>query len=100
MQGVITNLPFLRALVRAPAVRSAALDTEWIEREFLKDFAALISAPAPESALAAAAIAELLGLGGSGPGRANAASPGASGAGDAFAEPFATLGRWRLPGLG
>ncbi|MGH3055621.1 MAG: 3-methylcrotonyl-CoA carboxylase, partial [Gaiellaceae bacterium] len=100
VQGVITNLPFLKALVRARAVRDAKLDTEWIEREFLKEFAAMISAPAPERALAAAAIAELLSAGtGRSPGMAAGAPDGTAGAGDAFAEPFGTLGRWRLPGL-
>ena len=96
LQGVITNLPFLRALVRARAVQRAEVDTEWIEREFLPEFRALIAAPAPEAALAAAAIAELMSASS---GTATGARNGASGLGDALAEPFGTLGRWRLPGL-
>src|SRR5207248_914349 len=41
VHGVLTNLPFLRALVRAPEVRRARFDTEWIEREFLAGFSAV-----------------------------------------------------------
>ncbi|HET7226606.1 MAG TPA: biotin carboxylase N-terminal domain-containing protein [Candidatus Eisenbacteria bacterium] len=92
VHGVISNLPFLRALARAPEVRRAAFDTEWIEREFLAGFAALAQAPAPEQALAAASIAELLGLAreesGDGAARAGAAPT-----------PFDALGAWRQPGL-
>jgi hypothetical protein len=54
----VTNLPFLRALVRAPEVERAGVDTEWIEREFLHAFAALAGAPAPELALVAAALTD------------------------------------------
>ena len=61
VHGVVTNLPFLRALLRAPAVRSGSYDTEWVEREFLAGFAALMGAPAPDLALAAVAIAEASG---------------------------------------
>jgi len=94
--GVVTNLPFLRALVRDPAVRSGAFDTEWIEREFLAGFEALAQAPAPELAVAAAALAELLGL-------VTPARPGVNGnaaEGAPASDPFTTLGAWRLPGLG
>jgi hypothetical protein len=66
------------------------VDTEWIEREFLAGFAALATAPAPELALAAAAIGELLDLNGSPKPRAGAARR---------ANVFATVGRWRHPGL-
>ena len=93
VHGVVTNLPFLRALVRAEAVVNAQFDTEWIEREFLAGFAALMTAPAPELVLAAAAIAEVSGAGGEEAGRATAASPSAT------AGAFETLGRWRHPGL-
>ena len=94
LHGVITNLPFLKALLRADAVRQAAFDTEWIEREFLAGFTALASAPVPEAALAAAALAELLGAASAGDGT------GGVGGADARAEdPFAELGAWRLPGL-
>ena len=94
LHGVIPNLPFLKALLRADAVRQAAFDTEWIEREFLAGFTALASAPVPEAALAAAALAELLGAASAGDGT------GGVGGADARAEdPFAELGAWRLPGL-
>jgi len=92
---VITNLPFLRALARNDAVRAGAFDTEWIEREFLAGFEALAQAPTPELAVAAAALAELLGL-------ATPARSSAHGAGNdnsATSDPFVTLGAWRLPGL-
>ncbi|HEY6867527.1 MAG TPA: biotin carboxylase N-terminal domain-containing protein, partial [Candidatus Eisenbacteria bacterium] len=39
VHGVVTNLPFLRALARSPEVARGAFDTEWIEREFLTGFA-------------------------------------------------------------
>ena len=97
VQGVVSNLPFLRALVRARAVRDAAFDTEWIEREFLAGFAAVVLAPAPELALAAAAIAEAMGLTRGGvvaPG-----SPASAEANSAGRDPFAALGRWRQKGL-
>jgi len=93
VHGVVTNLPFLRALVRAPEVQRAAFDTEWIEREFLAGFSAVVQAPAPDLALAAVAIAELLGL---------SVPAAASEAGDARAaapDPFTTTGRWRATGL-
>ncbi|MEK7823448.1 MAG: biotin carboxylase N-terminal domain-containing protein [Candidatus Eisenbacteria bacterium] len=89
VHGVVTNLPFLRALVRAHAVRRAKVDTEWIEREFLAGFAAVALAAAPELALAAVAIGELLGV----------PKAAASRAGARRASVFATLGRWRHPGL-
>ena len=92
VHGVITNLPFLRALTRAPEVASGAFDTEWIEREFLAGFEQLMQAPAPDLALAAAAIAEAMGVG-----RVRAAED--RGAGAAPDDPFATLGPWRQPGL-
>ncbi len=96
VHGVITNLPFLRALVRAEPVRRGAFDTEWIEREFLGGFAALAEAPAPELALAAVALAEHLGVARDVPGAAaRAADVGPSPGG-----PYRSLGRWRLPGLG
>ncbi len=94
IQGVITNLPFLRALLRDEAVRHASADTEWIEREFLERFRAMVAAPAPELALVAAEAAELLGLARA-PGRAARSSDGAAAAPGVFT----TLGAWRLPGL-
>ena len=90
VHGVVTNLPFLRALLRAPAVRSGSYDTEWVEREFLAGFAALMRAPAPDLALAAVAIAEASG--------APLSKPTANGAAPAV-DPFAQLGRWRQAGL-
>ncbi len=92
VHGVVTNLPFLRALARDEAVRAGRFDTGWIEREFLAGFEALAKAPAPELALAAAAVAEALGLAGTGGAARTAAPANAAGA-------FAALGRWRHPGL-
>jgi acetyl/propionyl-CoA carboxylase alpha subunit len=91
VHGVTTNLPFLRTLVRDPAVASAAIDTEWIEREFLERFGGLASAPAPELALVAASLAEMLGM--HRPLVSAAARPGAPD------DPFQGAGRWRQPGL-
>jgi acetyl/propionyl-CoA carboxylase alpha subunit len=91
LHGVITNLPFVRALARSDEMKRAAFDTEWIEREFLKGFGAVIGAPAPETAVIAAAIAELL-------------APGARGAMGseetlvAAPDPFTTFGGWRQGG--
>jgi 3-methylcrotonyl-CoA carboxylase alpha subunit len=91
LHGVITNLPFVRALARSDEMRRAAFDTEWIEREFLSGFAALIGAPAPEAAVIAAAIAEWM-------------APAANGAahGDDEREqapdPFTTFAGWRQGG--
>jgi acetyl/propionyl-CoA carboxylase alpha subunit len=91
VHGVITNLPFLRALVRAPEVAEARFDSEWIEREFLAGFEALVQAPAPELALAAAALAEALG---------SASAPAGPLAPEIEPpDPFRSAGRWRLPGL-
>ncbi|MCC6349212.1 MAG: ATP-grasp domain-containing protein [Candidatus Eisenbacteria bacterium] len=92
VHGLVTNLPFLRALVRSEAVAKAAFDTEWIEREFLAGFEELLRAPAPDLALAAAALAEVVGAGREAD--AGGATPSA-----APRDPFATLGRWRAPGL-
>jgi 3-methylcrotonyl-CoA carboxylase alpha subunit len=89
VHGLVTNLPFLRALVRDRAVQRSEVDTEWIEREFLAGFAAVATAPAPELALAAVAIGELLGM----------PKPPTPRAGARRASVFATLGRWRHPGL-
>jgi len=92
VHGVVTNLPFLRALARSEGMAKAAFDTEWIEREFLAGFEELLRAPAPDIAIAAAALAEAMGIGGdaTGNGVAKAEAP---------RDPFATLGRWRAPGL-
>ncbi|HEV8309659.1 MAG TPA: biotin carboxylase N-terminal domain-containing protein [Methylomirabilota bacterium] len=94
IHGVTTNLPFLRALVRAREVERGAFDVEWIEREFLAGFAAVATAPAPELALAAAALSEHLGAVDRGATGAAGAAPGSRPA-DAFRD----AGRWRLPGL-
>jgi 3-methylcrotonyl-CoA carboxylase alpha subunit len=92
VHGVVTNLPFLRALARSEAMATATYDTEWIEREFLPGFEELLRAPAPDIAVAAAALAEAMGIG------RDAAGNGAAKA-EAPRDPFATLGRWRAPGL-
>jgi 3-methylcrotonyl-CoA carboxylase alpha subunit len=89
VHGVMTNLPFLRALLRAREVQRAEVDTEWIERQFLAGFAAVATAPTPELALAAAAIGELLGV----------PKPPTRRAGTRRPSVFAALGRWRHPGL-
>jgi len=97
VHGVVTNLPFLRALVRAGEVERATFDTEWIEREFLAGFAALATAPAPDLALAAVSIFEAEG--------ARAAAAFGPAAGESTRIPrdgsgaFRAPGRWRLPGL-
>jgi len=71
-------------------VRKGSYDTEWVEREFLEGFAALMRAPAPDLVLAAVAIAEASG--------APAARP-VNGAPERALDPFAALGRWRQAGL-
>jgi acetyl/propionyl-CoA carboxylase alpha subunit len=91
VHGVVTNLPFLRALLRSPEMGRAEFDTEWLEREFLEGFATLSRAPAPDMALAAAALAEAMGAG------VSPAAP-AAGAATRRADPFTTLGGWRLGG--
>jgi acetyl/propionyl-CoA carboxylase alpha subunit len=96
VHGVATNLPFLRALARARAVEQAAFDVEWIERVFLAGFAALASAPAPEIALAAAALSEWRGAENGG---ANAGGRAGAAAGPRPGDAFRDAGRWRLPGL-
>jgi acetyl/propionyl-CoA carboxylase alpha subunit len=97
VHGVVTNLPFVRALARSRAMADAAFDTEWIEREFLAGFSALMTAPVPELAMAAAAIAEAIGSDRTGV----AAAPGADGSRPRprLAPPFESAGHWRLPGL-
>ncbi|HTR98050.1 MAG TPA: hypothetical protein VMH61_09115, partial [Candidatus Acidoferrales bacterium] len=93
VHGVVTNRNFLRALVHAPDVVAGRFDTEWIEREFLAGFEAAANSPAPPLALAAAALAETTG----GP---RVATGGPAAVAPSAREPFATLGRWRHPGLG
>ena len=78
------------------AVHRLEVAAEWIERAFLPGFESVASAPAPELAVAAAALAELLGL--ATPARAPHESNGAGA--PAASDPFVTLGAWRLPGLG
>src|SRR6202012_5846823 len=53
VRGVITNIPFLSALVTHPAVRANTIDTGFIERE-LKNLTAAGSAPAGDLELCAA----------------------------------------------
>ncbi len=90
VHGVVTNLPFLRALVRAPAVVTGRYDTEWIEREFLAGFAAVASAPAPEIALVAAALSA-----------EDAPTPATvrNGVERSTDSAFRSAKAWRLPGL-
>jgi len=94
VHGVVTNLPFLRALSRAPAVASAKFDTEWIEREFLGEFESLVRAPVPDLAMAAAAIAELEGRAV----RENGAAVSDQAA-RGSADVFQSAGHWRQSGL-
>jgi 3-methylcrotonyl-CoA carboxylase alpha subunit len=57
VRGIITNIPFLSALVTHPAVRANAIDTGFIERELNK----LTVAPAPSGDLElGAAVAAVL----------------------------------------
>jgi 3-methylcrotonyl-CoA carboxylase alpha subunit len=57
VRGVVTNIPFLAALVGHPAVRANAIDTGFIERELDH----LTAAPKPPGALEfAAAVAAIL----------------------------------------
>jgi 3-methylcrotonyl-CoA carboxylase alpha subunit len=98
VQGVVTNLPFLRALTRARAVERAEADTGWIEREFLSPFTSVAQAPAPELILAAAAVAETMGLTRDGAGASPA--PGREPEREAARDPFSSVGRWRQQGLG
>jgi 3-methylcrotonyl-CoA carboxylase alpha subunit len=58
VRGVVTNIPFLTALVCHPAVRANAIDTGFIERE-LKDLTA--AAKLPQDREFAAAVAAILG---------------------------------------
>ncbi|MFI5370296.1 MAG: 3-methylcrotonyl-CoA carboxylase, partial [Candidatus Eisenbacteria bacterium] len=99
VQGVVSNLPFLRALVRARPVERAECDTEWIEREFLSSFAGVVMAPVPELALAAAAVAESLGLTRDGVAPSPVTATGAGVGGAAEHDPFAAFGSWRQKGL-
>jgi acetyl/propionyl-CoA carboxylase alpha subunit len=94
LHGMVTNLPFLRALARSRAMADAAFDTEWIEREFLAEFSELVGAPAPDLVLAAAAIAEATGSD-----RAGRAVARAAGAPDDAQDAFGSAGAWRHPGL-
>jgi 3-methylcrotonyl-CoA carboxylase alpha subunit len=94
LHGMVTNLPFLRALARSRAMADAAFDTEWIEREFLAEFSELVGAPAPDLVLAAAAIAEATGSD-----RAGRAGARAAGAPADAQDAFGSAGAWRHPGL-
>jgi 3-methylcrotonyl-CoA carboxylase alpha subunit len=69
VRGVVTNIPFLAALVSHPAVRSNAIDTGFIERELKHlttaakpphdlEFAAAVAAILEEEAKAAADVAK------------------------------------------
>ncbi|HUK62106.1 MAG TPA: 3-methylcrotonyl-CoA carboxylase, partial [Dongiaceae bacterium] len=99
VQGVVTNLPFLRALARTRAVERAEPDTGWIEREFLSHFAGVALAPVPELALAAAAVAEAMGLTRDGAGASTAPAASHEAGSAAPHDPFSAVGRWRQRGL-
>ncbi len=88
--GVRTNLEFLARVAAHPEFVSGEIDTGFIERHR----AALVPPrrPAPETALAAAALSRLLA-------REAAAELAASRSGDPFS-PWARVGGWRLSGRG
>jgi acetyl-CoA/propionyl-CoA carboxylase biotin carboxyl carrier protein len=96
MHGVTTNRAFLAALAKDRAVWDGHFDVEYLEREFLLAWAASRGVDGVEMALAAAAIAEALGVVAQDAGAAVVPRPGAR----AAADPFAALGAWRQPGLG
>jgi 3-methylcrotonyl-CoA carboxylase alpha subunit len=54
--GVITNIDFLKALLRDPQVRSGEIDTGFIERELAALTAAARALPAQDLAAASAAV--------------------------------------------
>ena len=58
VRGIVTNIPFLSALVTHPDVRANAIDTGFIERE-LKNLTP--AAPAPHDLELCAAVAAILG---------------------------------------
>jgi len=58
VRGIVTNIPFLSALVTHPAVRANAIDTGFIERE-LKNLTP--AAPPPHDLELGAAVAAILG---------------------------------------
>ncbi len=90
IHGVATNLPFLRALAGDLRVRSGELDTTFIERDFLKDYAERRHAGS-DLAVVAAALSALLPAGG--------AATDPAGKTEAAHDPYRSMGRWRLPGL-
>jgi 3-methylcrotonyl-CoA carboxylase alpha subunit len=83
--GVVTNLARLRAILAHAAFRAGELHTGFLE-EHLKDLSPA-ACPPLEAVAAAAAVLHLTAAGGGG------ASPGA-----AAADPWSTLGAWRLGG--
>jgi 3-methylcrotonyl-CoA carboxylase alpha subunit len=87
--GVTTNLSFLMRVAAHPAFAAADIDTGFIERHR----AALIPGrrPAPDMALAAAALSRLLA-------RQAAANAAAARSGDRFS-PWARVDGWRLNGM-
>ncbi|MDW8341152.1 MAG: biotin carboxylase N-terminal domain-containing protein [Geminicoccaceae bacterium] len=53
VEGPVTNLAFLARLLREPAIREAAIDTEWLDREGPR-LAAAVDEPEPIELVAAA----------------------------------------------
>jgi acetyl/propionyl-CoA carboxylase alpha subunit len=53
--GIRTNIPYLLAVLRHPAVEAAAIDTEWLDRETPAICESLAAGDVPPEALAAAA---------------------------------------------
>ncbi len=94
--GVRTTIPFLRDVIAHPAFREGRLDTGFIT----KHFEGWAEKPAGEEtirlALAAAAYADMNGMGRKG---AGAAAGGADSAGPkGGTTPWTSLGRWRMGG--
>ena len=98
IQGVRTNLPLLRALVRDDDVRAGRVSTTVLETTLLPRLLPLLAVDAPVDPLlvAVAAVADLL-IPGAGAG-VNAVDSAAARAGD-WTSPFARLARWRHAGL-
>jgi acetyl/propionyl-CoA carboxylase alpha subunit len=95
LHGVTTNRTFLRDLSADPGVRRGDADTTYLERSFLEPWQARVEGAGDDLLLAAAAIAEAEGW--------LAPVPAANGGDedeDVFADPFVTLGPWRLSGTG
>jgi 3-methylcrotonyl-CoA carboxylase alpha subunit len=84
--GVVTNTRFLQAILGHPRFVEGAVDTAFVDRQ--REALVPPAEPLPESALAAAALAEMLS-------RREAARRAAAGSGDPFS-PWQLTNGWRL----